>query len=424
MSARCSRARSSRPGHRQGHRHRRHRQHDVRDLGPVPDRRVHPETAVGQLPDPQAEQDRHVRLPRARRSGHLHDPDRQHRQRHQRQPDADRGASRPTLIYTSLVSATLNGASVTPTVTGVGTSTPVFTFRERHQCRQFARPHLQRAGFGRRRRAGSYCNYFTSSPGPRRSPRGRWPASPWAAAARSATRSSATGTATACRMRAKRAWRASPSRCWNELAGRVAIRCLHDLDRRQRPVLCSPASSRELHGQRARARQRGRPAPLHADGRPGRRAATLIHLDACRRRDLLDADWGYKPGGAGSIGDMVFEDHNGNGVWERASRASPAVNMRLQNANGQNVLTTRPPTPAASTFTSLPQGLNYGVASRSSGAAHLFRRRPLHATPANPTRSPAWPAPTTADFGFTAPTADDRRPGLLDADNSGDLQRR
>ncbi len=58
----------------------------------------------------------------------------------------------PALIYTSLVSATLNGASVTPTVTGLGTSNPVFTVHRRHQRRQRARTHVHGAGVRRDRR--------------------------------------------------------------------------------------------------------------------------------------------------------------------------------------------------------------------------------------------------------------------------------
>ncbi len=118
----------------------------------------------------------------------------------------------PELTYVSLVSATLNGAAVTPTITGDGTSSPVFTFSQRHQRRQLPGPQVHRPG-RRQRRPGRVLQLLHLLRRPAcRSPPARWPASP-SPAARSATPSGATGTATASRMRARRAWPASPSSC-------------------------------------------------------------------------------------------------------------------------------------------------------------------------------------------------------------------
>ncbi|MBP8289307.1 MAG: DUF11 domain-containing protein, partial [Chromatiaceae bacterium] len=70
----------------------------------------------------------------------------------------------PNLTYQSVVSATLNGASVTPTVTGVGTSDPVFTFATGINAGSSLVLKFT-ALVSASADPGEYCNYYTAYAG-------------------------------------------------------------------------------------------------------------------------------------------------------------------------------------------------------------------------------------------------------------------
>ena len=120
----------------------------------------------------------------------------------------------PALTYTSLVSATLNGASVTPVVTGAGTSNPVFALSGGINAGSSLILTFN-AKVSTSANAGSYCNYFTSYAGTTPLTTGSLACVSVAGGGtgRSATRSSSIGTVTAQRMRAKAAWPVSLSPC-------------------------------------------------------------------------------------------------------------------------------------------------------------------------------------------------------------------
>ena len=53
---------------------------------------------------------------------------------------------------------------------------------------------------------------------------------------------------------------------------------------------------------------------------------------------FLGADWGYQPGGTGTIGDLVFEDLNKSGVWESGEPGIKDVTVSLyEDTNGNGI---------------------------------------------------------------------------------------
>jgi len=84
----------------------------------------------------------------------------------------------------------------------------------------------------------------------------------------------------------------------------------------------------------------------------------------------LDVDFGYQPGGTGSIGDLVFKDIANDGVFNGSDSGIPNLTVWLyedSNGNGSidisdlKVMTTTTNGSGLYTFSSLAEGLNYLV---------------------------------------------------------------
>ena len=135
----------------------------------------------------------------------------------------------------------------------------------------------------------------------------------------------------------------------------------------------------------------------------------------------LAADWGYRPGGAGSIGDKVFEDLNNNGSWEIGEPGIPNVTVQLRNAEGNNVRTAVTDGSGNYSFSNLPLGLNYSVICGLQGPTTYFGSDPFAITTSNPIDVASLAGSvTTVDFGFyrnLPATVGDLV--YFDADNSG-----
>ena len=134
-------------------------------------------------------------------------------------------------------------------------------------------------------------------------------------------------------------------------------------------------------------------------GVAGSTASTSIALTA--NQDVLTADWGYKPGGTGSIGDKVFEDLNNNGVWDTGEPGIPNTFVRLRNTSGVTILTTTTDASGNYLFSNLALGLPYAVACGLQGPATYFGADPYTITANNPIEiSNLAGSVLTADFGF------------------------
>ena len=215
---------------------------------------------------------------------------------------------------------TVNGASGRPRRSNAATrhQQPGLHRRRRHQCRQLAVPSPSPAKVSATATPGTYCNSFTHL-SDRRADHHRLarPASPWPAA-RSATRSGATGTATASRMLARRGLPASPSSCMTATARPLLATTTTDANGN---YYFNGVQRRHLCGQ---GQRRQSLAGLHPDRRPGPAGRTVHDLRRHRQRitltanqQYLTADFGYKPTGTGTIGDKVFEDIGNDGVFNR-----------------------------------------------------------------------------------------------------------
>jgi uncharacterized repeat protein (TIGR01451 family) len=103
-------------------------------------------------------------------------------------------------------------------------------------------------------------------------------------------------------------------------------------------------------------------------GVAGSSTSTSITLNA--QQQVLTADWGYKPGGSGTIGDQVFEDLSRNGTWESGEPNIPNVTVWLyadSNGDGSKdaadllVATTATGAGGTYSFTGLDTTRNYFV---------------------------------------------------------------
>ena len=124
-------------------------------------------------------------------------------------------------------------------------------------------------------------------------------------------------------------------------------------------------------------------------------------------------DFGYKPGGTGSIGDLVFDDKGNDGTFNGADVGIPNVTVNLyEDTNGNGVIDAGDALIATDGtdgsgiygFTGLAEGLSYivDVDQADPDIAHLLRRRRYRCNPP-PTRSRCQSltgAYTAADFGF------------------------
>ena len=303
------------------------------------------------------------------------------------------------LSYTGLVSATLNGASVTPTVTGSGT-TPTFTFASGINAGSSLVLKFT-ALLSPTADGGTYCNYFTSYAG---------------------TTPLTTGSQ-ACFTVGGGKIGDTIFRDWNGDGVRDAVEeglpgVTVTLTGVTGGASCtSPCTTTtDANGQysfvglNAGTYNVTVPSP-GAGGVPpaytltadpdGAALSTLFSKPLVADEVYLGADWGYKPGGTGSIGDKVFEDLNNNGVWDTGEPGIPNTFVRLRNANGQNVLTTQTDGSGNYSFTNLPTGLNYAVVSGLQGPTTYFGSDPFTLTTSNPIAVPNLAGIiTTADFGF------------------------
>lgn len=136
----------------------------------------------------------------------------------------------------------------------------------------------------------------------------------------------------------------------------------------------------------------------------------------------LDVDFGYKPGGAGSIGDQVFEDKNANGVFNGTDAGISGVTVNLyEDTNGNGTIDTGDNQIATATtngsgnysFTNLDPTRNYlvqAVDGTGSAVDSYFPNpyqlttgsNPVKVTPATFTAQSN--AVTTADFGYYGQT--------------------
>lgn len=87
-------------------------------------------------------------------------------------------------------------------------------------------------------------------------------------------------------------------------------------------------------------------------------------------QSMLTMDFGYRPGGAGSIGDQVFEDLNKNGTWDTGEPGISNVTVNLyEDSNGNGVIDSGDVL-IASTASATTNG-TYSFASLASNLAYI-----------------------------------------------------
>ncbi len=131
---------------------------------------------------------------------------------------------------------------------------------------------------------------------------------------------------------------------------------------------------------------------------------------------LLTADFGYKPGGTGVIGDQVFNDQNKDAAFNGSDTGISNVTMKLYrdlNGNGlvdaTDALVTTTTTNGSGiySFTGLATGLNYAVVAdqSSAGFTAFYGATPFATTTGNPQAVTNLAGTyNNADFGFWAVT--------------------
>ncbi len=153
---------------------------------------------------------------------------------------------------------------------------------------------------------------------------------------------------------------------------------------------------------------------LTADPDGGALSTSYQHELLTSDEAFLDADWGYQPGGDGSIGDLVFEDHNGDGLFNGTDAGIDGVTVRLyEDTNGNGVLdsgdllidTTTTASGGSYSFDGLAEGLSYLVEVDTSDSDLATHFNP---NPYEPTTAVIQPVSSLsgtyddADFGFMA----------------------
>ncbi len=132
----------------------------------------------------------------------------------------------------------------------------------------------------------------------------------------------------------------------------------------------------------------------------------------------LDADFGYQPGGTGSIGDLLFEDKSNDGAFTIGTDGpiTKTVTVWLyEDTNGDGVIdpiadtkimtTTTNPANGTYSFTGLAQGLNYIVQVDESDtdlAAYFSPNSFVNTTGATQSVTNLTGSYTAADFGYFA----------------------
>lgn len=124
----------------------------------------------------------------------------------------------------------------------------------------------------------------------------------------------------------------------------------------------------------------------------------------------LGADWGYQPGGTGSIGDQVFSDANNNGLFDAGDVGIPNVTVNLyEDTNGNGVIdtgdllikTTTTNGSGVYNFTGLATGLSYIVDVVDADITTYFSTAAWQATTADPQPVPNLVGSyVNADFGY------------------------
>jgi uncharacterized repeat protein (TIGR01451 family) len=145
-------------------------------------------------------------------------------------------------------------------------------------------------------------------------------------------------------------------------------------------------------------------------------AATNTYTKALATDEVyLGADWGYKPGGTGAIGDLVFDDKNDNGLYDTGDVGIPNATVNLyEDTNGNGVIdsgdlliktTTTGACPGATcgiySFTGLATGLSYIVDVVDSSITTYFGTSAWQATTSDPQPVPNLAGTyNDADFGY------------------------
>ncbi len=135
---------------------------------------------------------------------------------------------------------------------------------------------------------------------------------------------------------------------------------------------------------------------LDGIGTANRTAVTITN-----NQKNLTADFGYAPAGTGSIGSRVFEDLNNNGLRDSGEPGIPNTIVRLLTPNGVQIATTTTNGSGVYSFPNLALGLNYSVVCDLAGPATYFAADPYTITTPNPrTVTNLTGGVTTINFGF------------------------
>jgi hypothetical protein len=130
--------------------------------------------------------------------------------------------------------------------------------------------------------------------------------------------------------------------------------------------------------------------------------------------EVLSVDFGYSPGGVGSIGDLVFSDQNGDGYFNGSDTGIAGITVDLyedSNGNGAidtddfNVATTSTNGSGIYAFTGLAEALDYLVDVDETDTeldSHFNPDTFLSTTPTLQSVSNLSGNVDTADFGFKA----------------------
>ncbi len=181
--------------------------------------------------------------------------------------------------------------------------------------------------------------------------------------------------------------------------------------------------------------------PVAPAGYTNSTANDPLTVNLAANQQFLTADFGYKPGGTGSIGDRVFNDLNNNGVQDAGEAGIPGVTVQLyEDTNGDGKITAGQDALVATTttdangsylFPSLATGLNYivNVDKTQSALTTYFSPNSFVATTPDPQAVPNLSGSyLTADFGFFGQTPasigdqlclDANKNGLCDSGETG-----
>jgi uncharacterized repeat protein (TIGR01451 family) len=317
----------------------------------------------------------------------------------------------PALTYSSLVGATLNGASVIPTVTGAGTSNPVFNFAGGINAGGSLILTFN-ALVSASASPGEYCNYFTSYAG---------------------STPNTTGSL-ACIQLAGGKIGDTIFRDWNgngaQDAGEEGISGITVKLYESNGVTLKATTITDASGNYyfpglgavayvVKVNDGTTPAGYVQTGDPDATLDNAHTVTLTENQQYLTADFGYKPTGAASIGDTVFEDIGNDGVYNGADAGIPGVTVILyEDTNGNGIIdagvdaqvaTTTTIGSGVYTFSNLAAGYDYlayvaptgNAAVQSYFDAKYGASTPYQISTPNPRAvDNLTGAYTVADFGF------------------------